>query len=260
MVRFVCYCLFFNFLLLNSPFCAADTGGNQIAQQAHIWPVVSSDFVPHNGEHLPGQGPAVILVKAIFEQQAVQTNLQFLPWPRALKMARTGQAAAVLTLWYDKERARDLIYPTPLYQNETVFLQNNNAPLPATPLDALQNSRLRLGLVRGYSYPEVVRNANAQKVELLSDHESLQMLARGRVDFVIVERWVAQHIIRTELTEAQNVLRVVGPVLERKPMYIAFSRNYSGIAQLVAHYEAGLQSPEVQQLRQQLLKSAPYSP
>ncbi len=255
MVRFVLYGL-----LIVAWSCLARTADHEGAAPNAIWPVVSSDFVPHNGEGLPGQGPAVALTQAIFQSQGVRTQVQFLPWPRALKIARSGQAAAILTLWYDDERSQDLIYPTPLYQNEMVFLQNNRAPLLATPLEALKNSTLRLGLVRGYSYPAVVRAAQAQKIELLSDHETLEMLVRQRVDFVVAERWVADHIIRTELSAEKAAISTVGPVLERKPMYIAFSRHYPGIEQLVAQYEAGLRRPEVQQLRRQLLKAAPYPP
>jgi len=252
MVRCVRSRLFYLFLLT--------IAGGALAQTQPVWPVVSSDFLPHNGVALPGHGPAILLVDAIFRQRGVKTELQFLPWPRALKMARSGQAAAILTIWYDDERARDLIYPTPLYQNEMVFLHNTLAPLAEVPLQALQNKQLRLGVVRGYSYPAEVQRATVQKVEVLSDSEALQMLARQRVDFVVAERWVAQHIISTELGAMRHLLSAVGPVLERKPMYIAFSRYYPGIEQLIADYEAGLQLPEVQQLRRQLLKSAPYRP
>lgn len=66
--------------------------------QAEALRIVSSEFVPHNGENLPNQGHAVQLVREIFAAQQQDIQIDFLPWPRALLQAKQGEAAAIVSV------------------------------------------------------------------------------------------------------------------------------------------------------------------
>lgn len=96
------------------------------AETLHI---VSSEFVPHNGENLPNQGYAIQLVKEIFATQQQEVQIEFLPWPRALLQAKQGEAAAIVSVWFDAERAGYLHYPTPLHSNYLKFYHNTAHPI-----------------------------------------------------------------------------------------------------------------------------------
>ena len=109
--------------------------------------IVSSEFVPHNGAALPQQGYAIELVRQIFQSQQQEVQFEFLPWPRALKQARQGEAAAILTIWYEEERTVDLAYPSPLYLNYIRFYQRNQDPVLFRQLSDLPKKKNACGSV-----------------------------------------------------------------------------------------------------------------
>lgn len=201
--------------------------------------IVSSEFIPHNGEHLPNQGYAIQMLREIFASQQQEVHFEFLPWPRALLQAKEGQAVAVVTIWYSAERAKYLNYPTPLYSNKVMLYHNKQRPVVFTQLDQLPATKLRLGMVRGYSYPEVIEQLPFDKVEVNTDLESLKMLALGRVDLVVCEQQVAEYILKTELA-SYSTIETTGAPLEERPMYIAFSKAHPHSALLQQKYEKGL--------------------
>ncbi len=215
--------------------------------------IVSSEFVPHNGEHLPQQGYAIELVRQIFASQQQQIQIEFLPWPRALKQVQQGQASAIMTLWYDSDRASYLHYPTPLYANYIRFYQRNDKPIQFQQLAELAKQQLRLGMVRGYSYHPSVRALPFEFVEVNSDLESLKMLALGRVDLVIAEQMVADYLLRHELHSYQQQISSTGPLLETKPMYLAFAKHHPAAAALQLKFELGLQQLKTEQRLQSLI-------
>lgn len=215
--------------------------------------IVSSEFVPHNGEHLPQQGYAIELVRQIFESQQQQVSFEFFPWPRALKLSKQGEALAIVTLWFDNDRAKYLYYPTPLYMNYMRFYQRSQFPIDLLHVAQPRKRKLRLGLVRGYSYHPSITNLPVTFVELSSDLESLKMLALGRVDFVICEQLVAEHLLSHDLSSYQSQIRSVGPVLEEKPMYLAFSKAHPAATAMIQVFERGLLQLQQQQKLQSLL-------
>jgi len=209
--------------------------------------IVSSEFVPHNGEHLPQQGYAIELVRRIFALEQQEVRFEFLPWPRALKQAKDGEAVAIVSLWYDKARAEYLHYPTPLYQNIVRFYHHTRQPIHFQQLSELNKTKLRLGIVRGYSYHPSLKSAPFTFFEVHSDLESLKMLALGRVDLVVMEQKVAEYLLATELASFQNQISSTGPIFEEKPMYLAFSKAHPAAAALQQKFEQGMQRLKQQQ-------------
>ncbi len=201
--------------------------------------IVSSEFIPHNGEHLPNQGYAIQMLREIFASQQQEVHFEFLPWPRALLQAKEGEAVAIVTIWHSAERAKYLNYPTPLYSNKVMLYHNKQRPVVFTQLDQLPATKLRLGMVRGYSYPEVIEQLPFDKVEVNTDLESLKMLALGRVDLVVCEQQVAEYILKTELA-SYSTIETTGAPVEERPMYIAFSKAHPQSALLQQKYEKGL--------------------
>lgn len=215
--------------------------------------IVSSEFVPHNGEQLPNQGYAIELIREIFATQQQEIQIEFLPWPRALLQARQGEAVALISVWFDSERTSYLHYPTPLYTNYMKFYHSSTKPIRFTELDQLAKTPLRLGVVRGYSYPQAIKALPFEWVEVSTDLESLKMLALGRVDLVICEQMVAEYLLSTELSEYSAQLSSTGPIVEARPMYLAFSKAHPDSELMQRKFEQGLQQLK-QQRRLELLQ------
>ncbi|MDF3123685.1 transporter substrate-binding domain-containing protein [Rheinheimera sp. 1928-s] len=221
--------------------------------QAEPLRIVSSEFVPHNGEQLPNQGYAIQLIREIFATQQQEIQIEFLPWPRALLQARQGEAVALISVWFDSERTSYLHYPTPLYTNYMKFYHSSTKPIRFTELEQLAKTPLRLGVVRGYSYPQAINTLPFEWVEVNTDLESLKMLALGRVDLVICEQMVAEYLLSTELAEYRAQLSPTGPLVEARPMYLAFSKAHPDSELMQRKFEQGLQQLK-QQRRLELLQ------
>ncbi len=215
--------------------------------------IVSSEFVPHNGEQLPNQGYAIQLIREIFATQQQEIQIEFLPWPRALLQARQGEAAAIVSVWFDSERTDYLHYPTPLYTNYMKFYHSTTKPITFTELDQLAKTPLRLGVVRGYSYPQAIKSLPFEWIEVSTDLESLKMLALGRVDLVICEQMVAEYLLATELADYSTQLSSTGPIVEARPMYLAFAKAHPDSEVMQRKFEQGLQQLK-QQHRLELLQ------
>lgn len=223
-MNFLCRCLMFAIFSLN-------------AEPVRI---VSSEFVPHSGENLPQQGYAIEIVRQVFASQQYTISIDFLPWPRALQQAKNGEAVAIVALWHDAARAEYLSYPTPLYNNVMRLYQHSSRPVNLENLTDLTAKRLILGLVRGYSYTPIIQSAPFDFAEVYSDLESLKMLALGRVDIVIAEQMVVDYLLKTEMAPHSGAISYLGPVLEEKPLYLAFSKAHPDAPALQQKFEQGL--------------------
>ena len=53
--------------------------------QARQITMVTVDWAPHYGKDLPENGLTTALVKAAFKTGGHDANIEFIPWPRALK-------------------------------------------------------------------------------------------------------------------------------------------------------------------------------
>lgn len=182
------------------------------------------------------------LVQATFRNmnQPISQHKIF-PWKRALQGTYFGVFDAVHSASKNKEREEKLWFPDePLVYSSKVFIirKADKQKINYQSFDSLIG--LRLGLVRGFNYPEnvwsFIKNNDIQYNESVNTDTLLKMLVRGRVDIIIEESVVAkqfidEHSYPLELIEDHPV--------QVKPMYLAFSKE-SVASELVAKFSDNL--------------------
>ncbi len=173
----------------------------------------------------------------VFQRLGIEVEWQFLPWKRCLAMLDQGLADGALDIFHSRERANLLLYPSePLSDVEFVLFYANARPHPFHTFDDLRG--LTIGTSPGYLYGAQFSESTLFNQEPAASHEAnFGKLALGRVDLVITDRRVGQHVIKAlglneQITQAPEVI-------SRQPQFLAVRRG-AGMDLLVQRFAAEL--------------------
>ncbi|WP_207863775.1 MULTISPECIES: transporter substrate-binding domain-containing protein [Pseudomonas] len=173
----------------------------------------------------------------VFKRLGIDVEWQFLPWKRCLSMLETGQADGALDIFHSDERDATLLYPSePLSDVEFVMFYANERPHPFRTLEDLKG--LTVGTSPGYLYSPDFSESPLFNREPAPTHEAnFGKLVRGRIDLLITDRRVGQHLldelnIRNQITENPTVI-------SRQSQFLAVRRN-AGMDLLVQRFGAEL--------------------
>jgi polar amino acid transport system substrate-binding protein len=173
----------------------------------------------------------------VFKRLGIEVEWQFLPWKRCLSMLETGQADGALDIFHSDERDATLLYPSePLSEVQFVMFYANDRPHPFRTLDELRG--LTIGTSPGYLYSKDFRESTLFTREPAPSHEAnFGKLVRGRIDLLITDRRVGQHLldelnIRDRITENPTII-------SQQSQFLAVRRN-AGMDLLVQRFGAEL--------------------
>ena len=173
----------------------------------------------------------------VFERLGVEVQWQFLPWKRCLAMLEQGQADGALDIFHSQERDALLLYPSePLSQVEFVLFYANERPHPIQTLDDLHD--LTVGTSPGYLYGSQFSDSPLFDREPAPSHEAnFGKLMLGRIDLLITDRRVGQHVIKA--LGLTGKVSQASAVVSRQPQFLAVRRG-AGMDLLVQRFAAEL--------------------
>ncbi|MGE7959453.1 substrate-binding periplasmic protein [Pseudomonas sp. NPDC089530] len=173
----------------------------------------------------------------VFQRLGVEVEWQFLPWKRCLAMLEQGQADGALDIFHSDERESSLLYPSePLSDVEFVMFYANDRPHPFRTLDDLRG--LTVGTSPGYLYSQDFRESTLFKHEPAPTHEAnFGKLLRGRIDLLITDRRVGQHLL--DQLQIRDRISENPVVISRQSQFLAVRRN-AGMDLLVQRFGAEL--------------------
>jgi polar amino acid transport system substrate-binding protein len=188
----------------------------------------------------------------VLKRLGVSAELKLLPWRRVLSQIESGQADAILDIFRTTEREAHLLFPEePLSQSEMVLFYAKGRPFPFDKLEDLRG--LKVGVSPGYWYAnQAFREADYFIREPAPNHEAnLGKLLRGRIDLLVCDRRVCEHLGRT-LGIAEKIAHHPRPI-SRDALYLAFRKNPE-MQRLATRFDAELrrfkQSAEYRRLLQ----------
>jgi len=173
----------------------------------------------------------------VFQRLGVDVEWQFLPWKRCLAMLDQGHADGALDIFHSHDRDAQLLYPSePLSEVEFVLFYANARRHPAERVDDLQG--LTVGISPGYLYGNAFSESTLFNREPAPSHEAnFGKLSLGRIDLVITDRRVGQHVIKAMGLEG-NVSQAPF-VVSRQQQFLAVRRG-AGMDLLVQRFAAEL--------------------
>jgi len=166
--------------------------------------------------------------------------VKFVPWNRALELARQGDYAGVLGMYYTEERAHDFIYTEPIYEDDIVFFSRKGENITYTTLQDLKP--YTIGLLLGAAEIERFKQEPGSKFITSSSHEiNLKNLMAKRIDLVLCSRVNFLDLVNTQFPEWKEAIEVVQPPLWIAKMHNVISKNVADAATIAADFNRGLQ-------------------
>jgi len=230
---------------------AAPLAMAQAKQAKPAKPVVrlaTLDWEPYIGQKLPDQGYTAALIREAYRDQGWKVQVEIYPWARALHLARTGEIDGLMPEYFNSSRKNEFIYSFPFPGGPLVLYkrQADDIGFITDPekdqdraLRALQGKRF--GVVRGYLNTPVFDAAKyLKKEEANDDATNLRKLVYKRIDLAVIDRRVAEYLIRTQYPDYAARIEPMEPALTDNPLYIAFSLKSPKHQEARAAFNRGL--------------------
>ena len=210
--------------------------------------LTSLEWEPYIGSKLPDQGYVAALIRAAFAEQGMTVEIEIYPWARALHLARTGAADGLTPEYFNTSREKEFEFSAP-FPGGPIVLYKRRGDAIAFSTDPVKNQDAalralkakRFGVVRGYlNTPAFDAASYLIKDEGNDDATNLRKLVYGRIDLAVIDRRVAEYLIRTQYPDYANKIEPMTPALADIPLYIAFSRKSPRRAEALAAFNKGL--------------------
>ena len=191
---------------------------------AQVWRLASVEWPPYRGEALVGQGEALRLLRSELKKNGIELEVDFMPWNRAVKLARRGDYIGYFPAW--PEEVGVGFVASPLIDNSSIALISyKNADIDDSSLpEALDGNRI--GVVNSYVYPYFIQallDRPGTKIEdVANDRTLIRLLAKKRVKLALTDPRLMQHY--AEIDNYDN-LTVLMDKLKVKPVVIALTNS-----------------------------------
>ena len=207
--------------------------------QAREISMLTVEWAPHYGSELPEQGLTTAIVKAAFRAGGHVSEVDFIPWTRALKEVEEGKADIVMGAYHNKEREQTYIFSDPIY-----FLQLGLIARPRLGVNRYDSLRelapYRIGITRGFANSEEFDEANYLDKHVASfPNLNIRKLFRGRIDMAVMNFDLFRYEARKEGFCIGDV-EFIEPPLETHGLYLMASRNIADGQKIITDFNRGL--------------------
>jgi polar amino acid transport system substrate-binding protein len=237
-----------SFVLASFWALSASSAASSTAITPPIVRLASLEWEPYIGTRLPDQGYAAALVRAAYADQGVKVEIEFYPWARALRLAQAGAVDGLMPEYFNASRTAEFEYsaafpggPLVLYKRRADAIAFSANPMQDQDAVLRTLKAWRFGVVRGYlNTPAFDAASYLIKEEANDDATNLRKLVYGRIDLAVIDRRVAEYLIRTTYPQYASRIAPMQPALAEVPLYIAFSRKAPRLGDSLATFNRGL--------------------
>ncbi|MCU0577523.1 MAG: transporter substrate-binding domain-containing protein [Desulfobacterota bacterium] len=182
------------------------------------------DWEPYAGQASDNKGFNADIVTEAFKRAGYQVKIDVLPWDRAIEEAMKGNYDGVFPEYYSKERARDFVYSHSFSDSLLVFYKRYETSVTYKTLKDLRP--YKIGTVRGQINTDEFDNAvYLMKIEADSDEENLRKLAKGDLDLIVIDKFVAQYLTKTKVPEAAGKISPIEPPLIIRNLFVILPKK-----------------------------------
>lgn len=218
----------------------------------------SLEWPPYAGADLPAQGASAAVAKAAFAAMGYRLEIDFLPWSRAILLARHAGSgyAGYFPEYYSASLAPEFVLSAPIGQSPLGFAEHRQAPKIWTTLADLQHTPI--GTVHNYintdEFDQRVAAGQLQVEVAEDDLSNLRKLSQKQIPLIVIDRHVMNYLLaRTpELAGDAESLQFNARLLALRQLYICFRNDAQGQA-LAKIFNSGLAKIDVQAILSQHL-------
>ncbi len=191
------------------------------------------EWAPYIGKTLPNKGYVHEITVTAFKRSGYSVKIIFYPWARAVYLVENGSIDVLLPEYYSKEREKTCVYSNPipggpvgLYKRKSLKVKWLSNPQKKQTKGLWDFRKYKFGVVRGYVNTEEFDKAKfILKEDVTNDELNIKKLYGNRIDFIFIDKFVAQYIIKTKYPHFKDELEFMEPPMELKPLYLTFSRK-----------------------------------
>ncbi len=214
------------------------------------------DWEPYGGEYLPEYGFTSAIIAEACNRVGLKATFHFMPWKRAMGEVRRGKYDALYSAYYSEERAKEFGVSNPYVHGPLVLCAKKGTSIS---WDGTMRSleAYRIGVVRGYvNTPVFDKSEFLIKDETTSDLLNLRKLLGGRIDIIVIDKFLAIHMLKTNPTlegDLQDV-QFLSPPLEEKDVHVMFSKSNPGWKRTLELFNKGLEAIEKDGTKESIMK------
>lgn len=215
--------------------------------------VTTLEWPPYTSASLPQGGATSAVVREAFAKAELETEVQVLPWKRAIAMAKNGESAIAYYPGYHCRHVEGFVASEPIGNGPLGFAENVDAAITWQSIDDIGEQKLKIGTVLGYAnteeFDEKAGTGWIHVIPAKDDVTNLKKLQRKRLDAAVIDKLVLAYLMATEssLAEAGGELRFDERPLEEKTLFLCFVDDEKGRA-MRDRFNAGLAGIDVQKV------------
>lgn len=199
------------------------------------------DWAPYcasDKESGQSHGLAPELVRAIFAIEGIEIAFRSLPFARCMHEAKNGKIAGCFNATITEDnRYQYHWHVTPMFEEDLSIFALASEQRRDLTLASLEGKNV--GLTLGYTYPtDLMDNPRITRFFVKSDAQTLEMLVRGRVDYILMNG--IPGYLKIHQKQLEDKVVKVGKV-STDGFWLAFSRNHPQGEDMANRFEQGLQ-------------------
>lgn len=181
------------------------------------------DWEPYIGQNLPDQGYVASLVREAYKAAGFTVDYKFMPWARAVAMARKGVCDGYLPEYYAESLQKDFFVSDPFPGGPLgLFKRKADAIAFRTLMDLKPYT---IGVVRDYINTREFDEATYLHKEVAdNDVTNFRMLVGKRLDLVVADKFVGAYLLKKDMPDRAGEVEFMSPILEEKNLYLCISR------------------------------------
>ena len=181
------------------------------------------------------------VVKNVLKKIGYETQIDVMPWARALYLAEKGSYDGIIPTYYSKERAEFFLYSDPVYITKIVLFKKKDKRINFNKLSDL--NKYTIGIVRGSVTSAEFDSANyLHKEEASNDERNIAKLCHDRVDLINgdleVIKYLSFHNYKKcykNIEPLQNSLNVIG-------ISLALNKNTPNAKEIIRKFNIELKN------------------
>lgn len=183
-------------------------------------------------------GLAPELVKAVFATEKLEIAFRPLPFARCMHDAKSGKVVGCFNATITEENRNQYYWhKTPMFEEDLAIFALASEPNRDLQLSSLEGKKV--GITLGYTYPtDFMDNTKITRFEAKSDAQILEMLVRGRVDYILMNGMPGY--LQIQQRQLTGKVIKVGKI-STDGFWLAFSRTHPQGEAISKQFEEGLQ-------------------
>ena len=197
------------------------------------------EWSPYTGSALTNNGFSSEIIQKALASQGVKSTITFQSWGQTLETVKAGKFNALFSAYYTRERIRQYLFTDPYAESVLLFYTRKGRHITYDSLEDLKG--LRIGVIKGFTNtPEFDAADFLDKIEFDREEDALIRLVRGEVDLIVMDKYIYLHLLNKKFRAYKDDLTALAKPLDKKPLYLMFSRALATSPGLVKAFNRGI--------------------